>query len=1318
LPIILPGQTLATWLNPFPSFLTGFDNGNQQERTAHPLMYDFFRPFNDPNNPPIAPDNRPLIDDRAFSAFEMKALLHGGLVADATATGPYGAAPIMAANAMKSQLGGLLPYNFNDPLDIAGSLRRRGLVTTLTMDVNQPGMSPWMWQDATGNNAAVPPVYVGTQVRGNSRPGDDLDLVSSRVPWGNPSIFPDPTANRGNGNGIPFNSEFNVQSPAGAPMPIAQSNWRAGTNAVNVPSNLNALAALKPFLGRLDLSRPLQPFPNQINPAITRFDDITTQINTVGGSANDMRTIYMVYQDAMTDRQLMARDIYRLLRKLTGITAVQVFDPVTQAPSEADLMPRRLLAQLAVNIVDFIDADDISTPFSFYPDNEQVPPNTDGLAANNALPAAPDNPNPPQLLLSATPPVGELLRYWVFGVEMPRVVLNEVFAEYNYVKGPPATPNPVQINVWAELFCPMPQAVPATVDPTDNAIVSLAVTPTANSTPVTIAPYRVMLANTDTHPGGPLIPRLTGLGVPFAPYDNDNVLGTPDQIRQSCGTDDANNASMTAFTGTSGMYWVANGTGSLAQQKGVIGVAPQGYVIVGPGNNATGVGFSDSRQNANPPSMAIPHSIPAGTPCVPTGAMSYGVNINPTTGQWTLASTGTPINDNQTGVGVTVLLRRLANPRMPAQANPAAADFNPYVTVDYISGVTLNNYKATTPANYYSSTGKLQPYAADPNLIVPQGTAPNPIPVKGATSHTFGLPNVWGQPATVIPPYNPYSFPPAPNATPDPRYPAFDWLVHLDRALVSPIELLNVSFYHPHELTHRFIVPSPGAVLPPPAVAPNATVLPSQWKFKHTGLGPWYDEINSVTGNPIVRTGAWFDQTTRLYRFFEFAETFDRAYGISSDGAYGIDPVAARAYGVSSIGRRPGRINPNTIWDQEIFQALLDPQSSNYFSIADVTTIYDSLIASRTPGYVTAIAAGGNPLQAISRVDRPFWGMAVGNMPYNDPNFGYGQNGGGIGDTFLRPFSLAQNSLANDPTIQGHPELPRLFENPSALIGQPAGANPPQCYLPDVGLTPGGVKGHPYLRFEPLNKIYNYLTPRSNVFAVWCTMGYFEAIDDMSRPVKLGAEIGKAAGTNIRHRFFGVVDRTQMVIAPNLLSSMSGPANSLPAYLGSVAALGTTPNPNWPNVPPPTLPVLPNNPPGLQWVQLHLPANATYTYTANPAVNIIQGVTQTAGGPSVAWTITPGTVLVIDRGKRNEEWIQVVDISPTGQSLPNAVPPNPQVTAYIQAVFLRPHGYDTANGYLGGFTITQPGNPGPQPLMDVRDYFQVPVVPVSVNLNN
>jgi hypothetical protein len=68
---------------------------------------------------------------------------------------------------------------------------------------------------------------------------------------------------------------------------------------------------------------------------------------------------------------------------------------------------------------------------------------------------------------------------------------------------------------------------------------------------------------------------------------------------------------------------------------------------------------------------------------------------------------------------------------------------------------------------------------------------------------------------------------------------------------------------------------------------------------------------------------------------------------------------------------------------------------------------------------------------------------------------------------------------------------------------------------------PGSAK-HPYIQQQLLNKIYNHISYRSNVFAVWVTVGFFE-VDPSG---KLGKEIGRAEGRQIRHRMFSIVDRS------------------------------------------------------------------------------------------------------------------------------------------------------------------------------------------------
>src|SRR5262249_32785901 len=158
----------------------------------------------------------------------------------------------------------------------------------------------------------------------------------------------------------------------------------------------------------------------------------------------------------------------------------------------------------------------------------------------------------------------------------------------------------------------------------------------------------------------------------------------------------------------------------------------------------------------------------------------------------------------------------------------------------------------------------------------------------------------------------------------------------------------------------------------------------------------------------------------------------------------------------------------NTIWDPEILLALCDPQDSNYFTAQDVQAIFRQLLLRRTPNALS----GGGP----GPDDRPFRGLASGYSTGDAQN--PSPRGLGIDDTLLCPFDGGKR---------------RLFQVPAANV-------------PDR---------HPYLQNELLTKIFNHLTTRSNVFAVWLTVGFFEVTDDSVRPVKLGAEVGRAEGHQV-----------------------------------------------------------------------------------------------------------------------------------------------------------------------------------------------------------
>jgi hypothetical protein len=400
----------------------------------------------------------------------------------------------------------------------------------------------------------------------------------------------------------------------------------------------------------------------------------------------------------------------------------------------------------------------------------------------------------------------------------------------------------------------------------------------------------------------------------------------------------------------------------------------------------------------------------------------------------------------------------------------------------------------------------------------------------------------------------------------------FDWPVHLNRMLISPIEVVHVSAYPPEQFTRQFVLDQQKAPADPfTRGTPQPTSKnTAKYGFAFQHYAPWFWQ-------PKV------NQNSRLYRFFEYVKTKE----LAADSGLN--------------GRLLGRVNVNTIPGTagNVGEALAATSPA-------VKDIFDN----GQPGFIfNLLSKLITPTGAPGLNDRPCWGQAAGSSPKGDPQYP-GVNAVLINDiqpggtatkgivtfTVYDPLSfqfILSKGKIKIPTLQGVTSTgyPWLIEpNAMLYIVDASGAGTFEAVMVDsVDTTKNTVtakvklphtKGsqvvsgglgmddtifrsgpgsawvnslipysipvtrvpylsstqpapqHPYQQMQMLTKVYNNLTSRSNVFAVWLTVGFFEVVDDTTRPVKLGAEIGRAENRHIRHRMFAIVDRSWLTSHP------------------------------------------------------------------------------------------------------------------------------------------------------------------------------------------
>ncbi|VTR91126.1 Uncharacterized protein OS=Pirellula staleyi (strain ATCC 27377 / DSM 6068 / ICPB 4128) GN=Psta_0540 PE=4 SV=1 [Gemmata massiliana] len=810
-------------------------------------------------------------------------------------------------------------------------------------------------------------------------------------------------------------------------------------------------------LGSVNLNRPLADYRNNL-----------TQSLSSGNVANA--------NQANLDRQQFAKDIFaRLIVALGAAASVDASGNITilatVGTTRYDAL--RYLAQVAVNLVDYIDNDDVSTVFVW---------NSSGTLATD---------------MSAT----EVGNRVVFGVEKPRLVINEAYGEITNDPADPATDTvplantkKAHVRFWAELLNPT-----ATPQTSTNEIFG------DGSVPLNAYQIQISRANRTFGPTGTLM-------APQAGNTSSYLTNNPVHPKY--------------LENTMGVFDPATGNPDVTCRLSALGTPPPS---VSP-NNAT---YAPGAANLLTNGVALLRTDPGGT------VKGSEFNADPAAaGSIWATSITCPAPDQGNSLGYViqmppnvsdlskpefkqhvVLLQRLANPYSAFDAVT-----NPYITVDMMDyvpafdavtrAVGQMNQRSARPAmgangSEYDppaerfSVGKVQPLAGQSFATVVDGAGKynqytfatsmvlNQTAAPSATDpkNTFGRHNGNSatQPSATVSTVNTAVFP-ATITAPETLMTPFDWLPHMDR----PLETLGDVFFardsRPYRLTTEFVV--------------NTNATP----------GLVYDS----------GYGRWRLHEDGLARALELLT-------VKSPSTY-----------VAHGGRMSGKINVNAMQDRRIALGLWDAPvtatTGNRFNQAFVNnTIWGDLtvptplptwMSSRTPLQLRNTASGAT----ADQVSVPVPNQRADGTPA--PSFTDTVSTDGSDRPFL-PFgapSAGAGSFAYGTTTSGTGTEDTILRRNST--GQPILYN----------IAPSPAINHLHTQTEPFRKVVSNATTVSHAFAVYLTIGYFEIEpstvpngwpSNVTPPQRFGAEVYDKIPGDMRQKYVAVVDMSNMALKPN-----------------------------------------------------------------------------------------------------------------------------------------------------------------------------------------
>ena len=490
-----------------------------------------------------------------------------------------------------------------------------------------------------------------------------------------------------------------------------------------------------------------------------------------------------------------------------------------------------------------------------------------------------------------------------------------------------------------------------------------------------------------------------------------------------------------------------------------------------------------------------------------------------------------------------VHLQRLANPTLAWNATT-----NPYLTIDSMTvdltvvnttnaGVNYDEPGTTgaAPLGYlatqksYGTAAATQPVSTERggklssitgsakpahdiwSAVVNAASTPLPVndadsfrtasaSARAATQPTPGTPKGTLNAVTVSFPTTAHTLQKTPERfydTPNTRTYPFAWLFWANRPYVSATELALVPATSPFTLLRWH---SLGQGNPRPFAH-----LPGFFETA-TPISPW----NAISDRPAGAT----DRS--LWQFVHVPTPYPGLYTtVSNTAAAGVNASSLTELGLDvfpirhlSSFREPGRINVNTIVDQRVWRGMFGAVTDRN-DLPSPTTMEPA--CEQLPGwkptlFLTTSGTGGTPctsqLAFMQLMPKP----GENSSPANTRT-------GGFLDNHVNEDRNGNGTLDPDEDVNGNGILDTGEDTNSNGILDKGEDDNGNGLIDRNDYRDTGR--HAFFRYQMMNRLNNSVTTRSNVFAVWVTIGYFDANATTVEvePVK-------------RHRAFYIFDRS------------------------------------------------------------------------------------------------------------------------------------------------------------------------------------------------